>query len=119
MATNWPPTTGNYDSWPPQEISTSRMEFGNVQSMIDELKQYGFTWRNATPQEVNADFKGVQCDEGHNCNVIILISPLGRKYPAAYCNSANHRSVLVLWDVSHGTIPGGSYDLGNGSGVMI
>lgn len=117
MATNWPPTTGNYPSWPPEELGVHTLTFGNLKLGINHLTKLGFTWRNATPQEVNANFRGVQCDEGHNVNVIFIVSPLGRLYPFAYCNSASHRSVLVPWIVGYDIDGQPVYDAGNGSGV--
>lgn len=116
MATNWLPPAGSYPAYPPAELNTERFEFCDIQTGIAILRKAGFTRANPTSAENNLYFKGVRCDEGHPCQGIMIVSPLGLRYPFAYCTGATHKSALVLWDVSHGTVPGGAYDLGWGSG---
>jgi hypothetical protein len=117
MATNWPPIS--FPAWPPAELNTTRLEFSNVKTGIDLLLEHGFTRANPTAQENNDYFKNVRCDEGHPCQGIMIVSPGGVRYPFAYCTGATHKSALVLWDVSHGTVPGGAYDLGWNSGDIV
>ncbi len=118
MATNWPPTPGTYPNWPPAELNISWLSFSDIQTGITVLQALGFTRDNPTSQENQTFFRNVRCDHGDPCSGIIIVSPTGIRYPFAYCTGANHKSALVLWDVSGGTIPGGSYDLGWGSGVI-
>jgi len=118
MATNWPPAPGTYPSWPPTELGISWLSFADIQMGIAYLQAEGFTRANPTAQENNAFFRQVRCDHGDPCQGIMIVSPLGIRYPFAYCTGADHKSALVLWDVSDGTVPGGSYDLGWGSGVL-
>lgn len=120
MATDWPPASGTYPSWPPQEIPCGgRLEFSDIQTGIAFLQRLGFTRANPTAQEKQKYFpNSLRCDHGDPCSGIILVSPGGLRYPFAYCTGATHKSALVLWDVSHGEVPGGCYDLGWGSGVM-
>lgn len=117
MATNWPPASGTYPAWPPVEIPATRLSFSSVQVAIDFLKEYGFTRANPTAQERNAFFKQVLCDEGHPTNGIMIVSPLGVRYPFSYCTGANHKSALVLWVVGISRVDGSNcYDLGNDIG---
>lgn len=115
MATNWPPAS--YPAWPPAELGVSRLEFSDIQTGVAALRELGFTRANPTSTENNLYFKGVRCDHGDPSSGIMLVSPGGTRYPFAYCTGANHKSALVLWDVSHGSVAGGSYDLGWGSGL--
>ncbi len=117
MATNWPPTPGTYPAWPPAELGVSRLEFSDIQTGIRFLQAAGFTRENPTSAENNLYFKQVRCDHGDVASGIMIVSPLGVRYPFAYC-VGNHKAALVLWDVSGGTVPGGSYDLGWGSGEI-
>ena len=119
MATNWPPTPGTYPAWPPVELGTGWLSFADIQTGIAVLQELGFTRSNPTAQENQTYFKNVRCDEGHPCSGIIVVSPGGLRYPIAYCTGATHKSALVLWDVSGGTVPGGSYDLGWNSGAIV
>lgn len=116
MATNWPPTS--YPAWPPVELGISWLEFSDIQTGINYFQEMGFTRDNPTPQENNSYFKQVRCDHDDPCQGIMIVSPGGIRYPFAYCTGANHKAALVLWDVSHGSVQGGSYDLGWGSGVI-
>lgn len=116
MATNWPPSN-QYPVWPPVEIGTE-IRFSSIQAGINLLIEYGFTRANPTAQENNAYFKNVRCDEGHSCQGIMMVSPLGVRYPFAYCMGATHKSGLVLWDISKGKVSGSVYDLGWNSGVI-
>ena len=113
MATNWPPVSGTYPAWPPVEFHTTWLSFSSLQVGLNFLSREGFTRDNPTAAENNAFFKGVRCDEGHPCSGIMLVSPLGVRYPFAYCTGANHKSALVLWDIGNG-----SYDLGWDSGAI-
>ncbi len=107
MATNWPPAGA--PAW-------TYGEFSNIQVGITCLTEMGFTRANPTAQENQTWFKGVRCDHGDPCSGIMLVSPEGTRFPFAYCTGANHKAALVLWDVSHGSVVGGSYDLGWGTG---
>jgi len=118
MATNWPPPAGSYPTWPPAELETTWLSFSDIQTGIAILQSEGFTRANPTAAENNLYFKQVRCDHGDPCQGIMIVSPGGLRYPFAYCAGANHKAALVLWDVSGGTLPGGSYDLGWGSGVV-
>lgn len=118
MATNWPPTV-SYPSWPPAELEVSWLSFSTIQVGVDILQRYGFTRDNPTSQENQDFFKNVRCDENHPCSGIILISPLGVRYPIAYCTGANHKSALVLWIVGYDSVGEPCYDLGWGSGEII
>jgi hypothetical protein len=113
MATNWPPAPGTYPAWPPAELGLGSLSFSDIQAGITFLKQAGFTKANPTTAENNAFFNQVRCDHNHLCSGIMIVSPGGLRYPFAYCNTANHRSALVLWEVGNG-----SYDLGWGTGVI-
>lgn len=93
--TNWPPVDA--PSWPPAEISTNRLECSDAKTLIYELQSFGFTRSNPTAQENQTWFKSVRCDEGHPCSGIVVVSPLGVRYPFAYCNGATHKQLLVLW----------------------
>lgn len=115
MAQNWPPVS--FPQWPPPGFG-SGLEFASVQAGIDFLQTEGFTRANPTAQENNQYFRQVRCDHGDPCSGIMIVSPAGIRYPFAYCTGANHKSALVLWDVSHGGVAGGAYDLGWGSGVI-
>lgn len=116
VAQNWPPLSVLYPPWPPAELDTTWLSFSDIQSGLDFFLDHGFVLANPTAQENQTFFRQVRCDQGDPCSGIILVSPLGLRYPIAYCTGANHKSALVLWDVSGGTVPGGSYDLGFGSG---
>lgn len=120
MATSWPPAAGSYPAWPPVEIPCGgRLEFADIQSGVNLLLRLGFTKANPSAQERQLYFpNNLRCDHGDPCNGLMLVSPQGLRYPFAYCTGANHKAALVLWDVSHGEVPGGSYDLGWGSGVL-
>ncbi len=118
MATNWPPVPGTYPTWPPAELATDWLSFADIQTGIAFLRAAGFTRANPTAQENNAFFKQVRCDHGDPCSGIMIISPLGVRYPFAYCTGATHKSALVLWDVSNGTEPNPCYDLGWNSGAI-
>jgi len=112
MATNWPPSA-SYPAWPPAELGVSWLSFSDIQTGITVLQSLGFTRANPTAQENQAFFKGVRCDHGDPCSGVMIVSPQGLRYPFAYCNGANHKSALVLWEVGPGC-----YDLGWGSGVL-
>lgn len=105
--TNWPPATA--PSWPPVECNTTRLECSDVTTLIRELTDYGFIRSNPTAQENQTWFKGVRCDEGDPCSGIIVVSPLGVRYPFAYCTGASHKQLLVLW--------GPDYCMGGGSAI--
>jgi hypothetical protein len=105
--TNWPPTT--YPTWPPVECNTTRLECSDVKTLINELTSMGFIRANPTAQETQTWFKGVRCDEDHVCAGIIVVSPLGVRYPFAYCVGATHKQLLVLW--------GPDYCMGGGSAL--
>lgn len=118
MAQNWPPQAGTYPAWPPAELGVSRLEFSSLQAAIAFFQNEGWTKANPTVQENQVFFRQVRCDHGDPCSGIMIVSPTtGRRYPFAYCTGADHKSALVLWDVSGGSVPGGAYDLGWGSGV--
>src|SRR5574340_140427 len=115
MATNWPPTD-SYPSWPPVELGFTSLTFSNIQVGISVLQEFGFTKANPTALENNSYFKGVRCDEGHPCSGIMLVSPLGVRYPFAYCTGATHKSALVLFVVGYDDSNNPVYDLGWSSG---
>jgi len=115
MSTNWPPTE-SYPTWPPIELQTNWLSFSSIQVGISFLTNEGFTRDNPTAQENNAYFKQVRCDENHPCQGIMIVSPLGVRYPFAYCTGATHKSALVLWEV--GGVGSGMYDLGWNSGAL-
>jgi len=116
MATNWPPTNP-YPAWPPAELHSDHLSFSDIKTGINYLKKLGFTSATPTTAENNLYFSGVRCDHGHLCNGIMVVSPLGVRYPFAYCRTAAHRSALVLWIVGYdGVNP--TYDLGWDSGNM-
>jgi hypothetical protein len=118
MATNWPPAPGTYPPWPPVEIPTDRLEFSSIEVGILILQDYGFTKANPTAQENNLYFRQVRCDEGHPTQGIMIVSPLGVRYPFAYCTGATHKSALVLWVVGISIVDGTPcYDLGWNSGA--
>jgi hypothetical protein len=117
MATNWLPTTP-YPSWAPAELGGGWLSFSDLQTAIQELSALGFTKANPTAQENQDYFQQVRCDEGHPCSGIMIVSPLGVRYPFAYCTGATHKSALVLWVVGYTMNGDPSYDLGWGSGVI-
>ncbi len=117
MATNWPPAS--YPAWPPPEITSVWLSFSDIQIGIIVLQELGFTRANPTSTENNTYFKNVRCDEGHPCSGIMIVSPLGVRYPFAYCTGATHKSALVLWVVGIDVLTGlPGYDLGWNSGVV-
>lgn len=99
MAINWPPIP---NPWPPPEIGMC--VFADLMTFITEMTHAGFTWRNPTQSENNTWFRDARCDENHPVAGIMIVSPGGELYPFAFCNSASHRTVLVLWE---------PYDLGS------
>lgn len=103
--TNWPPAS--FPAWPPVEMGVSRFETSDVKTLISELERFGFTRANPTSQENNLYFRGVRCDENDPCQGIMVVSPLGVRYPFAYCTGATHKQLLVLW--------GPEYCMGGGS----
>lgn len=117
MATNWPPTA-SYPTWPPVELPISQMKFANIQVGIEILTDLGFTKANPTAQENQDYFKNVRCDEGHPCSGIMIVSPLGVRYPFAYCTGATHKSALVLWIIGYDVNNNPCYDLGWNSGAI-
>lgn len=117
MATNWPPTA-SYPNWPPAELHTSWLSFSSIQVGVAALSEMGFTWANPTSQENQTYFSQVRCDEGHPCAGIMIISPMGVRYPFAYCTGAIHKSALVLWVVGYDEQGNPSYDLGWDSGAV-
>jgi hypothetical protein len=119
MAINWPPAPGTYPAWPPAELKTSWLSFADIQTGITYLQVSGFTKANPTAAENTAFFKQVRCDHGDPCSGIMIVSPLGVRYPFAYCTGANHKSALVLWVVGYDSGGNPCYDLGWGSGVLI
>ncbi len=116
MASNWPPAT--FPEWPPEEAEAEAMFFATIQDGIAVLQGLGFTRANPTAAENNLYFKQVRCDHNDPCQGIMIVSPSGIRYPFAYCTGANHKSALVLWDVSNGTEPNPCYDLGWNSGAI-
>lgn len=117
MATNWPPVS--HPTWPPVEIHANWLSFSDIQTGIDYLQREGFTRANPTAQENQDYFRQVRCDEGHPCSGIMIVSPLGVRYPIAYCTGATHKSALVLWVVGLDAAGQPCYDLGWGSGVIV
>lgn len=118
MSTNWPPELGTYPTWPPAELDTDWLSFSDIQIGITYLQRAGFTKANPTAQENQAFFQGVRCDENHPCQGIMIVSPLGVRYPFAYCTGATHKSALVLWIVGYDDQNNPCYDLGWGSGEV-
>lgn len=116
MATNWPPAS--FPAWPPVELETNYLSFSSIRVGIASLIAEGFTWANPTAQENNDYFRQVRCDEGHPCQGIMIISPLGVRYPFAYCTGATHKSALVLWEVGRTSANEPVYDLGWDSGAV-
>lgn len=119
VATNWPPASGTYPSWPPVELGVSWVSFSSVQVGIDVLRELGFTRANPTAQENQAFFRNVRCDHGDQTNGIMIVSPLGVRYPFAYCVGANHKAALVLWIVGYDNLGQPCYDLGYWSGNIV
>ena len=117
MATNWPPTAA-YPAWPPAEINADWLSFADIQTGAAFLLGLGWTKANPTAQENQTFFKNVRCDEGHPCSGIMLVSPLGVRYPFAYCTGATHKSALVLWVVGYDGAGQPCYDLGWNSGSI-
>lgn len=117
MATNWPPIV-TYPIWPPAEMPTSQLVYSDIISAIRELRSLGYSTANPTASENNSFFKNVRCDEGHPANGIMLVSPLGVRYPFAYCTGATHKSALVLWIVGYDSLGNPCYDLGWNSGAQ-
>lgn len=103
----WPPPSGNYPAWPPVECNVTRLEASDIVALISVLTEFGFTRANPTAQENNLYFRGVRCDENHPTQGIMIVSPLGVRYPFAYCTGATHKQLLVLW--------GPDYCMGGGS----
>lgn len=118
MATNWPPTSP-FPAWPPAELNTNWISFSDIQTAVDILQSFGFTKANPTAAENNSFFKGVRCDEGHPTQGIMIVSPLGVRYPFAYCTGATHKSALVLWIVGYDSLGQPCYDLGWNSGALV
>jgi hypothetical protein len=118
MATNWPPANP-YPSWPPAELGTGWLSFSDIKTGIAVLTELGFTRSNPTAKENNDYFKQVKCDEGHPCSGIMIVSPLGVRYPFAYCTGATHKSALVLWIVGYDVNNNPCYDLGWNSGAIV
>lgn len=118
MATNWPPIV-QYPSWPPEELGIIWLSFSSIQAGINVLTELGFTKSNPTAQENQNYFSQVRCDEGHPCAGIMIVSPLGVRYPFAYCTGATHKSALVLWNVNGDPDGEPSYDLGWNSGEIV
>ena len=94
MPTNWPPVTAPV--WPPPEIGTS-FEAGDLRSLVEALREAGFTHAAPTSAERTAFFTSARCDHGHQVTGRMLVSPSGVRYPVAVCNNTTHRDVLVLW----------------------
>ena len=117
MSTNWPPAT-SYPSWPPTELGLGWLSYSDVKFAITDLQLKGFTRANPTAQENNNFFKNVRCDEGHPTQGIMIVSPLGVRYPFAYCTGATHKSALVLWVVGYDSNSQPVYDLGWNSGAL-
>jgi len=117
MATNWPPII-SYPEWPPIELGTPWLSFSDIQSGILTLQSFGFTRDNPTAQENQNYFSQVRCDEGHPCQGLMIVSPLGVRYPFAYCTGATHKSALVLWIVGYDINNNPCYDLGWNSGAI-
>jgi hypothetical protein len=78
--------------------------------MAWDLSELGFTLDTATPQERNLYFKDASCDEGHNVQGRMVVSPSGQRYPFAICLDPQHRSLLCLWP---------PYEMGAGSGIEL
>lgn len=80
-----------------------------MQVLWKELQELGFTRRNAKPAENQAYFNAARCDEGHQVNGIMVVSPDGlRAYPFCACKDITHKQLLVLW--------GPDYCMGSQSG---
>lgn len=95
--TNWPPASLPAP-WPPPEIGSSWFSCSDVRVLWKELQALGFTRRNARPTENQLYFNNARCDEGHQVNGIMVVSPDGnRLYPFCACRDINHKQLLVLW----------------------
>lgn len=118
MSENWPPTYP-YPTWPPEELGVVWFSFSSIQAGISALLEYGFTKANPTALENQNYFQGVRCDENHPCSGMIVVSPMGLRYPIAYCTGATHKSCLVPWNINTDPDTPPCYDLGWNSGVII
>ncbi len=114
MATNWPPTGA--PAWPPAELNTAWLSFSDIQTGIAFLQAEAFARANPTASENQTYFRNVRCDEGHPCSGVMIVSPLGVRYPFAYCTGATHKSALVPWVVGITGTGEAVYDLGWNSG---
>ena len=96
MPINWPPPTA--PSWPPSEINSAWFSCSNIRTLVETLREAGFTHEAPTSAENAAYFSAARCDHGHTVIGRMLVSPDGlRRYPVAICRDATHRDVLVLW----------------------
>jgi hypothetical protein len=74
-----------------------RLEFSSMNALITGMAVYGFTIATPTPAENNKYFRNASCDDGHNIQGRMAVSPLGVRYPFAICLDPQLREVLTLW----------------------
>jgi hypothetical protein len=104
---NWPPA--GIPSWPPSDVSTSWLSASDLRSLVEALRDHGFTKENATTAENTTYFANARCQHGHTVVGRMLVSSDGlRRYPVAICTDSTHRDFLVPWPPYYG---------GAGSGV--
>lgn len=96
--TNWPPSS--YPAWPPPEIT----EASSLLELARFLQSRGYTVDQPTNPERNQFFpNSVRCDENHQVNGRMLVSPDGTtRWPFAVCVNPAHKQALVLWRPEHG-----------------
>lgn len=106
MGVNWPPAAA--PAWPPPEFG-GRLESGDLDTLVQQLRELGYTDRAPTAAETRAFFRDARCDNGHAVVGRMVVHPTnGTTWPFALCNNAERR-LLCLWapyDVPTTTIGG-------------